>query len=148
MLSHNLWFMSWRNWMSNILIQWSSLLSLSDFYWALPWSEICSVEYETMLSIAPKQILFALLKCLDKQAHSYFADIWFVIKHSFKQWPVSSTYLSPQALQSVIYHRRIYISDVARPTYFNRNSLLIWSQGDLLYQFGKCSCHNITSRYP
>ena len=46
-----LWFIPWRNWVPNVLIQWSSLLSLSDlFLCALPWSRICSMEYKIMFS--------------------------------------------------------------------------------------------------
>ena len=100
-----LWFIPWGNWVLNVLIQWSSLLSLSDlFLCALPWSGICSMGYKIILYSAPKQILSALLKCLDTGPFLFLriSDMWFNIL-SFKQRPVSPTYLSPQALHSMIY---------------------------------------------
>ena len=100
-----LWLIPWGNWVPNVLIQWSSLFSLSDlFLCALPWSGICSMGYKIILYSAPKQILSALLKCLDTGPFLFLriSDMWLNIL-SFKQRPVSPTYLSPQALHSMIY---------------------------------------------
>ena len=100
-----LWFIPWGNCVPNVLIQWNSLLNLSDFIiCALPWWGICSTEYKIMSSSASKQILSALLKCLDSRPFLFLriSDIWINIL-SFKQRPVSPTYLSPQALHSMIY---------------------------------------------
>ena len=80
-----LWFIPWGNWVPDILIQWSSLLSPSDlFLCALPWSGICSTGYKIVFSSAPMQILSALLKCLDSGSF-ISTDIWYVINHSIYQ---------------------------------------------------------------
>ena len=93
-------FIPWGNWVPNVLIQWSSLL----FLCALPWSGICSIGYKIILYSAPKQILSALFKCLDTGSFLSLriSDMWLNIL-SFKQQPVSQTYLSPQALHWIIY---------------------------------------------
>ena len=100
-----LWFIPWGNWVPNVLMQWSSLLSLSNlFLCASPWSGICSMGYKIISYSAPKQILSALLKCLDTGPFLFLriSDMWLNIL-SFKQRPVSPTYLSTQALHSMIY---------------------------------------------
>ena len=67
-----LWFIPWGNWVPNVLIQWSSHLSLSDlFLCELPWWGICSMGYKIIFSSAPKQMLSASLKCLDTGPFSF-----------------------------------------------------------------------------
>ena len=93
-----LWFITWGDWVPNVLIQWSSLLSLSYlFLWVLHWSGICSTGY----SLQPRGKYYQIMAwCLQHEAiiwtnvdllsirfqATYFNDVLFEIqKFSLKK---------------------------------------------------------------
>ena len=77
-----LWFNPWGNWVPNVLIQWSSLLSLSDmFLCALPWSGICSTGYKSC-SLRSEANIIGSIEMPRCWIIFISTDIWYVIKHS------------------------------------------------------------------
>ena len=91
----------------NILIQSSSLLSLSDlFLCALPSLRICSMGYKVILSSSLKQILSTLLKCLDTGPFLFLriSVMWLNILFLYNGLFLQRTYLHKLYIQWYVWH--------------------------------------------
>ena len=87
--SRNLVVHTMVNWVLKVLIKWRFFEPKKFNFGGLPWSWICSIGYRNNFFAAPKQILFALSKCLDTWPPIFplIKDMWLNIL-SFKKRPV------------------------------------------------------------